>query len=201
MSERTFLRIAGALAALTAVTTLLLWLLPKLQSDVAAMARLWVNFVHVAAALTAYSAAVSLLRDKSPALAGAALMWLAIWGATELGGVAVQIFAVKGAWRGERAAIDAFAIVWDALFFMILVAFLLGTVLLGLALARGGGLRRVVGLLHLAAGPLTVLIIVGGYFGGEWASTVSGWVYPALQPPSRALLGVWIWKESLASDD
>ena len=221
MSERAFLRVAGALAAVSAATTVLLWLLPRLyaapgsfdeavalRENAAYLARLWVNVLHVAVALTAYSAAAALLTRAAPALSYAALVWLAIWAATELAGVSVQIFAVNGTWRAGyasadesgrvayRAAIEAWAAVWDALFFVILVAFLLGTVLLGLALARGSGLRRAVGALHLLAGPLTLLIILGGYFGAEWATDLSGWIYPALQPPSRALLGLWLWREA-----
>lgn len=225
MCDRAFLRLAGALGALSALTTLLLWLLPRLYAAPASfedsialhmnsvyMGRLWVNFVHVALALTAYTAAAALLRRESAALSGAALVWLSIWAAAELGGVAILIFAVNGTWRagygaGDEAvqqacrhALDAHAAVWDALFFVILVAFTLGTTFMGAALARGGGLRRTVGVLHLLAGPLTILIILGGYFGAGWASVAAGWVYPVLQPPSRALLGAWIWREAGATE-
>jgi hypothetical protein len=221
MTDGAFLRIAGALGVLSAVTTVLLWLLPRLYQqpesfdDVVALSgnglyigRLWVNLVHVAIALVAYTAAAGLATRRAPILAKAGLLWMTIWAAVELAGVSILIFAVNRTWRAGypgadeagrvaiRHALDAFAAAWDALFFVILVAFLLGTTLLGLALLHGRGLRRVVGLLHLLAAPLTVFIMLGEYWEAAWALAIADWVYPALQPASRALLGIWIWREA-----
>jgi len=72
------------------------------------------------------------------------------------------------------------------LFFVILGAFLLGSLLLGLAaLAMPGRLARGAAILLLAAVPLTVLIMLGGYAGAGWTDPITGSVYPLLQPVSR----------------
>jgi hypothetical protein len=221
MTDGAFLRLAGALGVLSAVTTTLLWLLPRLYEQPGSfdeavalsgnglyLGRLWVNLIHVAIALVAYAAAAGLIARRSPILAKAGLTWMAIWAAVELAGVSILIFAVNRTWRAGypgadeagrvaiRNAIDGFAAVWDGMFFVVLVAFLLGTTLLGLALLDGRGLRRSVGWLHLAAAPLTVFIMLGGYWDMAWTSTIADWIYPALQPASRTLLGVWIWRQA-----
>ena len=46
----------------------------------------------------------------------------------------------------------------------------------------------------LLAAPLTVGIFLGEYTPITWMNAVTGWIYPFLQPVSRALTGVWLWQ-------
>jgi hypothetical protein len=84
--SRTALRFASACAGVSAVTTFLLWLLPRmvtaprgfeeavnLHRNPYYMARLWVNFGHVFLALVAYGAAAYVLFRFAPALSSFAL--------------------------------------------------------------------------------------------------------------------------------
>lgn len=213
------LRAAAACAALTAVTTFLLWALPRtyapartfdeqvaLFANARYLARLWVNFGHVLLALVGYLGASVVLRRRSAALSATGFLFFMLWGFTELVGVAINILAVNGAWRAGFATADAatqaslrtlllgWSAVWDAMFFVLLVAFLLGTLCLGAAAWRGRGLERLVGALLLLAAPLTVLIMASGYAGLSWGTGVVAVVYPALQPVSRLLMGAWLWR-------
>jgi hypothetical protein len=213
------LRAAAWCAVLSAVTTFLLWWLPRQvtpPADFAAsvalhenpwyLARLWVSLAHNWLALFAYMGAAAVLARRAPGRAAAGLAAFAVWAVTELVGIAVILFAVNRTWRaGWHAADEAgraslrtllagWNAVWDAMFFLLLVAFLLGSLLFGLAAVRGAGVERWVGVLLLAAVPLTALIMAGGYAGAAWADAVTGAVYPALQPASRALMGVWLWR-------
>lgn len=217
---RTSLRVAAGFAVLSAVTTFLLWLLPRLypspdtfeaavrlHQNPYYMARLWVNFVHIFFALIAYGAAAWVLYRAAPALAGFGYLWFVLWGFTELLGVTVNIFAVNRTWRPAfadaapelqaslRTNIAGFAAVWDAMFFLLLVAFLLGTTCLGLAALRGDRLGRWVGGLFLLAAPLTLGIMIGGYTQVHVFDPAMEAVYPVLQPVSRALLGYWLWRQ------
>jgi len=205
----------------TAFTTFLLWLLPRFvppTADFAAkvalhengwyLARLWVNFSHNWLALFGYIGAAAVLARRSPAFAVGGLAAFAIWATTELTGIAIIIVGVNGTWRARYAAageaeqaslrtlLTGWDAVWDGMFFLLLVAFFLGSLLYGLAALRGRGLERLVGWLILAGAPLTLLIILGGYTGADWANQVSDAVYPVLQPVSRLLMGVWIWREA-----
>ncbi len=219
--DRGFLKVAAVCAGLSAVTTFLLWILPRLyaapesfagelalRANPYYMARLWVNFVHIFLALTAYAAAARVLRFRSPALAGLGFLWFVMWGFTELIGVATNIFAVNGTWRAQftqsapevqdrfQTLILGFQGVWDALFFLLLAAFLLGSLFYGLAAWHGRGLERWIGGLFLLAVPLTIAIMIGGYTKSVVFEPLVTWVYPVLQPVSRGLLGWWLWSRA-----
>jgi hypothetical protein len=217
MSRRA-LAFAAACAFLSAVTTFLLWLLPRLyaapdtfeqsielHANPFYLARLWVNFIHIFLALVAYGAAAWLLRARSTALAGFGFLWFCLWGFTELLGVTMNIFAVNATWRSQFAAATpevqevlrtnllGFAALWDAMFFLLLVAFLLGCLCYGFAAARAKGVERLVGILFLLAVPLTAAIMLGGYTSIAALDPIAEGVYPVLQPISRGLLGYWLW--------
>ena len=215
-----FLRLAGACAALSAVTTFLLWALPRayappadfeasvaLHRNAVYLARYWVNFVHIFLALAGYLGAALLFARRSLGLSALGMLFFFMWGISELLGVSTILIAVNGTWRAGWAAADpaaretlrtllaGFDAVWDAVFFLLLVAFLLGTLCFGLAAWRGGErLERAVGALFLLAVPLTVAIIVSGYGGPAWPGALVAWAYPVLQPVSRAALGLWLWR-------
>ncbi|HET8947353.1 MAG TPA: hypothetical protein VFQ07_10250 [Candidatus Polarisedimenticolia bacterium] len=195
-------RIGGACAVLSAVTTFFLWLLPS-----GTLPRLAVNFVHVFLALTAYAATAVALWPRRRAGALFGMLWFLLWGFTELLGVSIQIWTVQHwkaglataegeARRSLEADIAAFAAVWDGMFLLLLCAFLLGTLAFGLAMVRTAGLERVVGALMLAAAPLTIVILLQEYAGWSSLGTLVGGVYPVLQPVSRSLLGVWLWRRN-----
>lgn len=215
------LKCAALFAGLSAVTTLLLWLLPRLypapggvdeavalHANPFYMARLWVNFVHIFFALVAYGASAWLLSRRSLALAWGGMLSFVLWGFTELLGVTVNLFAVNGTWRAGyatatpelqqqlRANIAAFGTVWDAMFFLLLVAFLIGTACYGLAAIRGAGIERLVGWLFLLAVPLTVAIMLGGYTRLTALNVLVDWTYPVLQPVSRVVLAGWLWRSA-----
>jgi hypothetical protein len=221
---RTSLRFAAVAAALSALTTFLLWLLPRLYQAPANfdqsialhtnpfyLGRLWVNFVHIFFALSAYAAATCLLWRRTPALAGMGFVWMLMWAMAELLGVSVNLFAVNGTWRAQfatstpemqdqlRVLLMGFQGVWDGVFFLLLVCFLLGSLCYGLALVRQQKMERALGWLFLLAVPLTVAIMLGGYTSISAFDGVAGMVYPVLQPVSRLLLAVWLWRRATAA--
>lgn len=218
---RNALRFASIAAALSALTTFLLWLLPRLYTSPASfeqvialhanpvyLGRLWVNFIHIFFALTAYAAAAYVLWRRTPALAGLGFVWMLMWGMAELLGVSVNLFAVNATWRAQFAAstpavqehlrvlLMGFQGVWDAVFFLLLVCFLLGSLCYGLALAGQRGMERALGWLFLLAVPLTVAIMLGGYTSINHFDAFTGAVYPILQPASRLLLAAWLWRQA-----
>lgn len=229
--NRSFFRTGGVCAALSAITTFLLWYLPRtyaapagfeesllLHANPAAMARWWVNFIHIFLALAGYAATAWALWPKSRMLSALGLLWFVLWGFTEIVGVSIQIWSVNRTWRAGWEAADAatrailraqltgFAAVWDAMFFVLLVAFLLGTLCFGLAAVsgrsaagagRGSGLERAVGGMLLLAAPLTVAIMLAEYAGMPSIGKTIEWSYPILQPVSRASMGVWLWRKGM----
>ena len=120
-----------------------------------------------AAGRVAYAGAAFLLARRSLALAGFGFLWFVLWAVFELVGVTLNLFTVNFTWRAGYAAADdatqarlqtllaGFPGIWDGLFFLVLVFFLLGTLCLGLAAIRANGLEKLVGVLLLIAVPLT----------------------------------------------
>lgn len=196
------LRFAAIATAVTAVTTILLWLLPLSgagrYADAAGLfgsrTRLWVNFAHVFLALVGYAAAASVAALRSPALAWASLAAFSAWTLTEALVVSMRLWATQ-----EIAANPAAHLVLvgleNSLFFVVLVTFLIGTVTLGLGLLAAAGYSRVISTLLLLGAPLTVAILLDGYFEVRLSDWVN-WVYPLLQPLSRAAMAVWLWREA-----
>ncbi len=217
----TALRFGALAAALSALTTCFLWLLPHLyaapvnfdesialHSNPLYLSRLWVNFFHIFFALTAYAAAGSILWRRTPALAGLGFIWMFMWAMAELLGVSVNLFAVNATWRAQfadsaplvqeqlRVLLIGFQGVWDGIFFLLLFCFLLGSLCYGLALQGQSGLGRQLGWLFLLAVPLTIAIMLGGYTAIHSFDAISNAVYPVLQPVSRLLLAAWLWQQS-----
>jgi hypothetical protein len=173
-------------------------------------ARLWVNFIHVPLALMAYLATLQLLARTSPIFAVQAAVFLTIWAAGELSGLSKSILALNDGWRSSYAAaaagaeqgglsllMSAWRDIWNALFFVVLCAFALGSLFLGIAfLSSNDRLGRLCAMFTLAGVPLTLLIILGGYFGLDWAKAATDIAYPILQPASPLLLALWLWRET-----
>lgn len=121
-------------------------------------------------------------------------------------GVCGIIFAVNRKWRAkfERAeamekeilqsSISGYFAIWDSIFFVLLISFLLGTTSFGWATWKGKGLERWLSYLFWKAVPLTLLIILSRYFGIKWAKGIFGIIYPILQPISRFMLGLHLIK-------
>jgi hypothetical protein len=92
-----------------------------------------------------------------------------------------------------RTLLEGWPAVWDGMFFVLLVAFLFGSLSLGLLATKGRGLERATGILLLLSVPLSILIIAGEYWNVRVASRLEGIIYPILQPVSRVVMGVWLW--------
>lgn len=221
MYNQIFLKIAAGAAFSSAVTTFLLWLLPHLYNAPASfeegvllhqnfyyMAKQWVNLLHIPLALTAYFGLCLVSYKRRFGLSLFGMMWFSIWGAIEMIGVSIILISVNYNWRsGYQQAndlnkavlknnIETFYSVWDSMFLVLLIAFLLGTLFFAWATWKSSGLKKVLSYLLWLAVPLTVLIILSGYAGQEWAGQATQYLYPILQPCSRALLGMVLWQAS-----
>ena len=219
--EEPILKIAGISAILTAITTFLLWLLPKLYDapdnfeasiqlakNPYYISRLWVNLLHIPLALIAYFGLAYKLRNRELPKVGIGMIWFIIWGAIEMIGISGIIFTVSKNWRANYASasetvqatlqnnIDIYFAIWDSMFFVLLIAFLLGTLFYGWATWKGKGLEKILSYLFWLAVPLTIIIMLSGYFGINGLNNLVDVIYPMLQPVSRFLLGLFLLKST-----
>lgn len=220
--ETRFIRFGAICSVLLAITTFLLWLLPRyvepattFEARLALVAnpfyigRLWVNFVHMFLGFAAYLAVYTVLRDKARGFAVLGLGFYFIWVLVELLALSINIFAVNAGWRAGYAAANPeqqamyrmflawWPGVWDGLYFLLALAYLLGSLMFGGLAVLQRGLTRVVGVLLLLGGAISAAFLVGGYGGPAWPEEIAGAIYPVVQPVARAVTGWWLWRMAL----
>ena len=167
--------------------------------DPAYVLRSWVYFVHPFITFAAALGVGLRIRALRPAAAIVGVAGFALWACSEAGQQTLTLFAFDK-WRVAYATADEatrtiirtntamYDGLWDALYFLLLVAFTIGNTSLGFALARAGrGVTRVVGFFFLAAAALTVTIITGELQWGSLPEPLASWSYPAIQPLGRTL--------------
>lgn len=213
-----FYRFAAICSFATAITTLGIIFLPgwfpPADDFAGRMARVgdpayrlyaWVHFVHPFVCVAAALGVAMRLRREAASLVIPGLMAFLLWGATEAGQQALTLMAFNP-WRLAWLAGDPDVLatmeartamydgVWNAMYFLVLTAFLIANTLYAVAMWRGRGLSRVVGGFYAAAAALTLQIIIVELGGGQLLpDAIDFWVYPLIQPLARTLIGVWLW--------
>ena len=218
--SRSFFRAAGLCSVLSAVTTLLLIFLPQLyevpgtveeqvtlHANSFYMARLWVYFAHPFLVLTAAWGVAAKKLDTAAGAASTGFLFFMVWGFTEALQQALSLVALNFTWRAGYAEstdealrtmlqtqITGFAGLWDALFFLLLVGFMLGNLLYGIALWKGTGLEKVLSWLFFLIAAFTLINLISNYGGPALLSGALGWLYPVIQQVARVLIGLWLWR-------
>lgn len=219
MIDPRFYRVAAIASFVSVFTTLGLIFLPAFfapgegfdarmarVNDPAYQLRAWIYLVHPFLVLTAALAVALLLRTRAPVLAIVGSLGFLLWGFTEAGQQTLTLFAFDP-WRetyatadeSTRAAIrlraDIYDGIWNGMYVLLLIGFAIGNLCFGIAMVRLKQFTRIVGLCFFAACALTLALFVGE-LGFPMPEPLASWSYPAIQPLGRALIGVWLWRES-----
>lgn len=217
--DRTYLRFASVCAFGLAVTTLVVWWLSRQVAQPATfedrlalaansynLARLWTSLLHMLLGFAAMLGAYVAIKPRSSGFATFGLAMFFAWMLVEMVAVSIGLFAVNAGWRAGYAAADvqtqaAFKMllagwpaVFDGLYFVLAVSFVIGSLIFGAMAARGKGIERVAGGFLVAGAVLGIFFLWSGYGGPQWPETVAGFVYPVVQPLGRAILGLWLWR-------
>jgi hypothetical protein len=220
-----FYRFAAVCSILSAITTLGLIFLPgefQPADDFAGrMARVndpvyrlyaWNYFVHPFLVVTAALGVSMRLRREAASLVIPGLLAFVLWGATEAGQQALTLFAFnpwRAAWLADEPAARAtmelrtamYDGLWNAMYFLLIVAFFIANSLYAAAMLRTRRLSRVVGAFYAAAAILTLQIIVVEVGGKQLLpDAIDFWLYPLVQPLGRTLIGVWLWTHRMEED-
>jgi len=214
-----FFRIAALCSMASAITTLGLIFLPKMyprpqtfEENIALITnsiytlRLWDYLVHPFLVVTA---ALGVAVAKLPARAAMVVpgfLGFCVWGFTEALQQSLALVANHYAWRaGYNAADEAtktmirthifgFDAIWDALYVLLLIGFILGNTLYGFGLWKQSRFETLLATLFFAAALLSVFNFLGAFGVAAGADPVLGVIYPLLQPAARTLIGVFLWK-------
>jgi hypothetical protein len=213
-----FYKATAICSFLSVATTLLLIFLPNLydpgetfESRLALVdnpvyrLRAWVYLLHPFVVLGAALGVAMAIRRRSGGLAVAGFLCFLLWALTEAGQQALTLVAYHG-WAGAYAAADAatqevlrmqistYRAIWDSMFLLLLIGLLLGNIFYGVAMVNDRGSARVLGALFLAVAVLTAFTVSLEVGGPGLPSALAVWLYPIVQPVSRLLVGVWLWK-------
>ena len=215
---KSFYRAAAAASFLSVVTTLALIFLPRfygpaesfehrlaLADHPLAELRAWLYLLHPFLVMMAALGVAAALRRHAPGAAAAGFLGFLLWGFTEAAQQALTLVAYRrwaDAWVSADAAVrevlqvqvTTYDAIWDSMFLLLLIGFLIGNLLYGLALSRRPGFDRVVGACFFAAAALTFAGISGELGGPVLPAAIAPWIYPAIQPLARFLIGVWLWR-------
>lgn len=220
----TFYRTAAICSFASVVTTLMLIFLPRFYGPATSFEhrlelvqhplwqlRAWAYLIHPFLVLGAALGVAAALRRVATGAAASGLVGFMLWAFTEAAQQTLTLVAFRR-WAAEyraadatvretlRAQIGVYDAVWDAMYLLLLIAFLAGNVLYALATVRGRGLTCVLSFFYVGAALLT-LAIISGELGGPTVPPVLGaWLYPALQPAARATIGLWLWRASSAEE-
>ena len=214
-----FYRTAAICSIISALTTLGLIFLPYLFvpadgfdgrmnriDEPAYVLRSWIYLVHPFLCGMAALAVAMRLRTLASASAIVGLLGFLLWAGTEAGQQTMTLFAMdkwRAAWAAAdeltrahiRANVAMYDGLWDAKYFLLLIGFTIGNLCFGLVMAKRRGLTRVVGGFFIAAAVLTIFWNMLPEVGGpRLPASIEPWLYPAIQPLGRTLIGVWLWR-------
>lgn len=222
---RSFYRTAALCSIASAVTTLLLIFLPRVYGPAASLdervlflnnpfyqLRAWSYLLHPFLVLAAALGVAVALWRRAAALVLPGFLGFLLWAFTEAGQQTLTLtvfhrlarpwpqadLSAREILRMQIASYDA---LWDAMFLLLLIAFLIGNVLYGMACLRDRGLTRVLGLFYFGAVFLTLTGIVSELGGPTLPPLLATWLYPLLQPAARLLIGIWLWRVDPESAD
>lgn len=221
--DHAYLRFAACCAAALALTTFLIWLLPQLLPEANAfedrlalakdptnLARLWITMLHMLLGFAAMLGAYLLLRVHSQGFAAFGLAMFFTWMLVELLAASAGLFTVNLAWRASFAQADAeqqavlrtllagWPGVFDALYFVLAVAYLIGTTIFGALALRGERRAAIAGVFMLLGAAASLAFLVTGYGGPAWPGMLAGQVYPVMMPTGRLAIAWWLWKSTEA---
>ena len=224
MKNEKLLKLSALCGILGSFTTLILVLIPVpeavtfdekllLYKNSLYMGKLWIFFFHPQLNLVALLGVVALLYKRRPELVFPGFLFISIWAITEAAQQAFSIDAVNLYWRtghvketddiirsAYRINLIGAEAIRDSMYFLLLYAYGIGSTLIGVALIHETVVARISACGFLFFGALS-LIAFADYYGGlvfvDAAVNFSfDWIYPILQPISRCLLGVWLWKSA-----
>jgi hypothetical protein len=217
--SRRFFRAAAACSFLSVATTLALIVLPhwipsagdlagrmEAHAHPAYLVRSWVYFWHPFVVLAAALGVAVRGSLRAPGAAIFGFVCFMLWAFLEAAQQGLTLVAFDRIWRRaflaadatERAAIAGHVAVydalWDALFFVLVIAIALGSLLYGLILVRGAGLERLVGVLYLLIATWSAHGTAVDWGAPTLPTLLDDWLYPVVQPVARFLTGLWLWR-------
>ena len=217
---KSFIRFAAICALLSAVTTLGVHLIPggevatnfderiALHTNKLYLARLWIVLFHIIIVLSSLWGVAILNWRRAPGWIGLGFLGYVLFGAAELFRTSLALFALNRDWRASfahatngsatqdilRPLLAGWPGVNDALFFLLVVGFLLGNLCYGISFVSSSHrFDRLVGIMLFLWAGLGCFTVLQQYAGVRSLPAAPDWIAWTYQPLVRVILGVWLW--------
>ncbi|MCK6542655.1 hypothetical protein L6Q79_08235 [bacterium] len=205
-----------------AVTTFLLFTIPapeapdfesqvRLFQNSLYVTKLWILFIHPQLNFLACLGVVVLLWERHAPLMIISLLFMFVWMYTEVSQQAFIIDALNQFWRPEylqatentakntlATLIKGASAYSDSQYFIVIYAFGIGSIVMGMAMIQEIGLIRWIGIAQLFIGILSLASFIRYYLGWSNIGMVVNWcyeyIYFYIQPLTRILIGIWIFR-------
>ena len=217
-----FFSFAAVCALLTALTTLVVHVMPNLWSNAISfeqqadlrlnplyLTNRWVVLLHCALVVVSMFALGLPAMRRAPVAVIFGFLAFACFGFTEILRTAISIFAINRNWRAGyagavdpatrerfRGLIESYSGVNDALFFIFYTAFIVGLICYGIAFLRRNERMSQLGILFTVWALLNLPGWIDAVIGTGLLGRYFEWVGPAFQPVARAWIGVWLWRNA-----
>lgn len=223
--SKRFFRAAAVCSFLSAITTLCLIFLPRLYPPVANfddrmalgenaayLVRSWAYLIHPFITVTASLAVAIRQRHKAAGFATLGLLGFLLWGGTEAAQQALTKIAMDGTWRAAwptadeearaliRSHVAMYDALWNSMYLLIIIAFLFGNSFLAMAMRRERGLGRWVSFAYWGGAAVTLPLVLQELGAPALPEALDFWLYPAIQPLGRSLIGLWLWRVAADGD-
>ena len=217
-----FFRFGAVCALLTALTTLVVHVMPNLWSNATSfeqqadlrlnslyLTNRWVVLFHCALVVVSMFALGLPAVRRAPVAVFFGFLAFVCFAFTEILRTAISIFAINRNWRAVyasavdaatrerfRAFIESYSGINDSLFFVFYTAFIVGLVCYGIAFLRPNGRMSQLGILFILWALLSLPGGIDAVIGTELLGRYFEWVGPAFLPVARAWIGVWLWRNA-----
>ncbi|PYI88561.1 MAG: hypothetical protein DMF03_10110 [Verrucomicrobia bacterium] len=217
---KTFIRFAAICALLSAITTLGVHLIPgsevatnfderiALHTNKLYLARLWIVLFHIIIVLSSLWGVAILNWRRAPGWIGLGFVGYLLFALAELFRTSLVLFALNRDWRstfthatGDSATqniLQPLLAGWpgvnDALFFLLVVGFLLGNLFYGISFVSSPRrFDRLIGIMLLLWAGLGCLTVLQQYADVRSLPPTPDWIAWTYQPLVRVVLGLWLW--------
>jgi hypothetical protein len=219
-----FLRVTAVCWMVSGLTTLGLIFLPYFYApldgdparrllDPVYMTRVWVALLHPLIVLVGALGVAAVRIGAAPGWAVGGFVFFLLWAGVEAVQQGLTLVTLNWTWRAEYlqavdpaardrlgAWIATFDGVSDGLFFVLLIAFVVADLFFAIAVWGGPPIQRLVATGFVLASGLGVISALTSFGPGGLPDAVMAVLYPLIQPPARALTGIWIWQQASRTD-
>ncbi|MCG8416825.1 MAG: hypothetical protein MJE77_02635 [Proteobacteria bacterium] len=183
-----------------------------LYGDPTYLAQFWIVILHIILVVASMWGAAARRLDRAAGFVVLGFLGYLLFAAAELLRMALLLFAVNASWRAGYAVtnepilqerflthLQGWSGIAEALFFLLIMGFMLGNLFLGSVLVRGRGLERLVGAALLVWSLLGVWTHLLEHVRLPTVPQQPEWLAYTFQPAVRILIAIWLWRAASES--